>query len=91
MTPKYSLRALAQDDLEEIWHYTYEEWGVEQADIYLNSLFSRFKWLAENPLIGKKRDDIKLGYYCFPEGMHLVFYILTEIEEIGGRPRLNKL
>lgn len=85
MTPSYSLRLLAQVDLEEIWLYTYEEWGVEQADTYLNLLFTRFTWLAENPLIGKKRDDIKTGYYCFPEGMHLVFYILNKngIDIIG--------
>ena len=78
MTPSYSLRALAQEDLEEIWLYTYEEWGDDQADKYLDLLFSRFTWLAENPLLGKKRDDIKAGYYCFPEGMHLVFYTLTK-------------
>ena len=85
MTPSYSLRALAQEDLEEIWLYTYEEWGDDQADKYLDLLFSRFTWLAENPLLGKKRDDIKAGYYCFPEGMHLVFYTLTKkgIDIIG--------
>jgi toxin ParE1/3/4 len=69
MTPNYLLRTLAQVDLEEIWRYTYEEWGVDQADKYLGLLFSRFTWLAENPLMGKKRNDIKAGYYCFPEGM----------------------
>ena len=85
MTPGYSIRALARTDLEEIWIYTYKEWGLEQADKYLNSLFSRFAWLAENPYVGKNRDDIKRGYYCFPEGMHLVFYTLSEdgIEIIG--------
>ncbi len=85
MTSSYSIRALAQVDLEEIWLYTYEEWGLEQADSYLNLLFSRFSWLAENPLIGKKRDDIKAGYFCFPEGMHLVFYTISDtgIEIIG--------
>ncbi|MCK4842940.1 MAG: type II toxin-antitoxin system RelE/ParE family toxin [Methylococcales bacterium] len=85
MTPNYSLRALAQVDLERIWLYTYEQWGVEQADNYLNLLFSRFTWIAKNPLIGKKRDDIKAGYYYFPEGMHLVFYTLTKngIDIIG--------
>jgi len=85
MTSNYSLRALAQVDLEEIWLYSYQEWGVEQADKYLNSLLSRFEWLAKNPLISKKRDDIKTGYYYFPEGMHLVFYTLTKngIDIIG--------
>jgi len=48
MTQSYSIRVLARDDLEEIWLFTFEEWGLEQADKYLNSLFSRFKWLSEN-------------------------------------------
>jgi len=78
MTPHYSIRALAQIDLEEIWLYSYQQWGQDQADNYLNLLFSRFDWLSLNPLIGKKRNDIKDGYYCFPEGMHLVFYTITE-------------
>ena len=85
MTSRYSIRELAQIDLEEIWIYTYDKWGQDQADTYLNSLFSRFDWLSNNPLIGKRRDDIKDGYYCFPEGMHLIFYTITKsgIDIIG--------
>lgn len=78
MTTKYRIRALAQADLESIWLYTCEQWGVEQADTYLNALIQRFEWLADNPTLGKSRDDIKEGYFCFPEGMHLVFYVLNE-------------
>ena len=78
MTSTYSIRALARTDLEEIWLFTFEEWGLEQTDKYLNSLFSRFEWLSRNPYTGKDREDIKNGYYCFPEGMHLVFYTMTE-------------
>lgn len=85
MTASYSIRKLAIDDLERIWLYTNEEWGVEQADKYIRLLLSRFIWIAENPLLGRKRDDVKPGYYCFPEGMHLVFYMATKtgIDIIG--------
>ena len=81
----YTLRELAQNDLEEIWFYTYEEWGLVQADSYLQSLITRFDWLAKSPHSGRKRDDIKTGYYCFPEGMHLIFYTIHEntIDIIG--------
>ena len=90
MTPAYSIRALARADLEEIWVFTFEEWGLEQADKYLNLLFSRFEWLSKNPYTGKDRDDIKNGYYCFPEGMHLVFYTMTEYGiDIIGIPHQN--
>ena len=77
MTSRYTLRQLAENDLEEIWLYTLQEWGVEQADNYIRGLISRFSWFSENPRIGKRRDDIKLGYYCFPEGSHVIFYTLT--------------
>jgi len=90
MTPSYSIRAMARADLEEIWHFTFDRWGQEQADKYLNSLFSRFEWLSENPYTGKSREDIKNGYYCFPEGIHLVFYTMTEYGiDIIGIPHQN--
>ena len=81
----YTLRALARDDLEDIWAYTYQEWGLVQADSYLQSLISRFDWLANSPRSGRKRDDIKAGYYCFPEGMHLIIYTIQKntIDIIG--------
>ena len=85
MTNGYRIRALARADLESIWLYTYEQWGIIQADSYLEALIQRFDWLVENPALGKPRDDVKQGYFCFPEGMHLVFYILVnhQLEIIG--------
>jgi toxin ParE1/3/4 len=85
MITKYRIRALAQADLESIWLYTCEQWGIEQADTYLKALIQRFEWLADNHALGKARDDIKQGYFCFPEGMHLVFYIIknNNVEIIG--------
>ena len=74
----YALHQQAQDDLEAIWIYSYREWGVEQAEQYARSLLSRFTWLSENPQLGKQRTEIKPGYYCFPEGMHLIFYKITQ-------------
>ena len=90
MTSAFTIRALARTDLEEIWLFTFEEWGLEQADKYLNSLLSRIEWLSKNPYTGKDREDIKKGYYCFPEGMHLVFYTMTEYGiDIIGVPHQN--
>jgi toxin ParE1/3/4 len=85
MIAKYGIRALAQADLESIWLYTCEQWGATQADTYLKVLLQRFDWLAKNPTLGKPRDDIKQGYFCFPEGLHLIFYIYknNQIEIIG--------
>ena len=76
MTTSYRIRSLAQDDLESIWLYTCEVWSVTQADSYLDAIIQRFDWLAENPTLCKARDDLNQGYFCFPEGMHLIFYML---------------
>lgn len=87
MTRHYSLHKQAEDDLELIWSYSYQTWGLEQADKYLNLLLSRIQWLSENPLTGKNRNDIKPGYYCFPQGMHLIFYkIVSDGIDILGIP-----
>jgi toxin ParE1/3/4 len=75
---RYILREAALADLEAIWLYTGNEWNVDQADHYVRALLARCEWLAANPLLGKQRDDIKTGYRCFPEGMHLVFYKQTK-------------
>lgn len=85
MITNYRIRSFAKSDLESIWLYTLEQWGVEQANFYLEAIISRFDWLVDNPLLGKHRDDIKEGYYCFPEGMHIIFYQIKEeqIEIIG--------
>ncbi len=90
MSAGYSLRQQALNDLESIWLYSYQEWGVEQADQYIRSLLYRFAWLAENPQLGKQRAEIKPGYHCFPEGMHLIFYKITQDGiDIIGIPHQN--
>ena len=78
MTANHTIRKLAENDLEQIWLYTFHEWGIEQADKYIRTLLSRFSWLSKNPQLGKQRNDIKSGYYCFPEGRHLIFYTITK-------------
>jgi len=35
MTPSYRIRQLAENDLEQIWLYSFQEWGLEQADRYI--------------------------------------------------------
>ena len=70
----YRLRSVAKDDLETIWDYTYQQWGVDQAELYFSQLFDCFEKLALNPSIGRKRDDLLPGIMSFPEGRHMVFY-----------------
>jgi len=81
----YLLRSLARDDLEAIWDYTAENWGLNQAERYLEQIFQAFTDISDNPKIGKVRDDVKIGYRSFPQGRHVIFYkdVDDRIEIIG--------
>jgi toxin ParE1/3/4 len=85
MSGTYALRELARADLEAIWVYTVEQWGTEQAERYLQGLFDCFQELAANPRLRRERDDVKAGYRSFPQGRHVVFYVIASagIEVIG--------
>ncbi len=85
--PDYRVTPRARDDLKSIGLFTTKTWGKQQRDNYLRNLDKRFQWLAENPYLGKPRPDIHEGYYCFPQGSHLVFYILSDVGiDIIGEP-----
>lgn len=88
--PDFRITPRARDDLKNIGRYTLSIWGREQRNIYLRNLDARFSWLAQNPQLGKHRPDIQEGYYCFPQGSHLVFYILRDNGiDIIGVPHQN--
>ena len=78
----------ARDDLSNIGRYTEQNWGKAQRNRYLKSIDARFHWLAENPYLGKQRSDICKGYYSFPEGLHVIFYLVGDsaIDIIGIPP-----
>ncbi|PUB82993.1 MAG: plasmid stabilization protein [gamma proteobacterium symbiont of Ctena orbiculata] len=75
----------ALEDLKNIGRYTEQQWGKRQRNTYLRALEKRFTWLVENPQLGKHRTDIAEGYYSFPQGAHVVFYLIRDnsIDIIG--------
>lgn len=81
----FLLSKAAQQDILSIRDYTLETWGEDQARTYLTELRERLEWLAENPALGKKRDEIKAGYHSFPQGRHIIFYRISNdcIEVLG--------
>ncbi|MDO9418692.1 type II toxin-antitoxin system RelE/ParE family toxin [Pararhizobium sp.] len=74
----YIVTPKARSDLRQIGRYTSVQWGVPQRNTYLRALTERFAWIADNPMLGKKRPDIHPVYMCFAEGEHLIFYIVLD-------------
>ncbi|QFY88484.1 type II toxin-antitoxin system RelE/ParE family toxin [Magnetovirga frankeli] len=81
----YQLRELARADLAAIWRYTAKHWGQRQADCYLRDLHHACVELADNPYLGRTRDEVKCGYRSLPQGRHVIFYLITAsgVEIIG--------
>ena len=80
--PGYRVTPRALEDLKNIGRYTEQQWGKRQRNTYLRALEKRFSWLAENPQLGKHRTDVAEGYYSFPQGAHVVFYMIGEEKKI---------
>jgi toxin ParE1/3/4 len=74
MPGKFELTPRAERDLKDIWLYTADTWGDEQADNYVLLLQKRFKSLATSPFMGPARPDVGDGCRYLPEGKHLIFY-----------------
>ncbi len=72
--PAYIKTPQADSDLQEIYRYTKERWGLPQAKKYLHSLTESFEFLADNPQTGRPRDDIRKGYRSLHKSKHHIFY-----------------
>ena len=67
----------AESDLIDIWLYSFEQWGPEQADRYLDELDKGIRSLARNPEIGARRDYVREGYRVLFINSHAVYYTVT--------------
>ena len=82
---RFVLSPSAQADVDEIWAYTVERWGVEQAELYVRQLGSAVETIAQNPQRGRPCDEIREGYRWYPSGSHVVFYRITTKEVVVVR------
>ena len=60
--------------MSEIFDYTEQNYGTQQAILYLESLANTFAELGSNPRAGQERDDIRRGLRSFPKNSHMIFY-----------------
>jgi toxin ParE1/3/4 len=68
----------AQADLDEIWDYTADRWGLDQAETYARQLWRAIQAIADNPSRGRECDEVRPGYRQYPSGSHVLFYRLVE-------------
>jgi len=72
---EYRLRPKARSDIDTIWDYTIKTWGVQQARRYIAGLRDVCIELADNPELGKCRDELHKGLRGYPSGKHVGCYL----------------
>ncbi len=82
---KLSVTPKAESDLIGIWIYTCEEWGVDQADTYLDQLAAGMKQLISYPSLGTDYAHVLPGYRRLQVEHHAVFYQVLEPEVLVVR------
>ncbi|NKE73677.1 type II toxin-antitoxin system RelE/ParE family toxin [Candidatus Manganitrophus noduliformans] len=64
---------LALADLSEIWSYIAED-NAAKADDLLQLIEAKFNMLAEQPMMGRLRDELAPKLRSFPVGRYVIFY-----------------
>lgn len=71
---EYRLAPAAERDLESIWTYTVQQWGVDQADHYIDILTAAFSTLAASPKIAPSCEHIRPGYRRWAVERHMIYF-----------------
>ena len=79
---KYKISNEAQNDIENIWLYTFETWSIEQADRYYDLIFDEIEFIAENPNSGKDYSHVRKGYLRSKVKSHFIFYKINPKENL---------
>jgi toxin ParE1/3/4 len=66
----------AKADVGNIWRYTAEQWGQNQAEIYIELIESAVAAIAADPNLGQPCDEVRAGYRRYLVGSHVMFYRL---------------
>jgi len=71
------LSAEAQKDLRAIWDYGRFNWGLPQADLYLDQILLRIGWLPSDPGLWRPRPELGKGVHSYPEQQHVIVFRKT--------------
>lgn len=65
-------RPRVRDDLAEIWDYIADD-SIQQADAFIDRIDAAFHALADQPMMGRARDELLPGLRSFPIGRYVIF------------------
>jgi toxin ParE1/3/4 len=75
MTERFRLTKPAIQDIEEIANYIAQQSGLEQSEVFLIKLESKFSKIVTFPLLGRKRNEILMNIRTIPLDNYLILYM----------------
>lgn len=76
--PRIYKQAQSEQDLIDIWLYTFGQWGETQADTYLDDLETALHLLSEQPLICRERTEFTPPVRIHHHAHHLIVYLVED-------------
>ena len=71
------LRPRALHDLESIYKYSLEQWGITRAEAYLTEINKAFEALANHDQLGRDYSRVSADLYAYNIAAHVIFYTPT--------------
>lgn len=71
---RIELRPRALADLEKIYRFSLEHWGIDRAESYIRKIDEAFRQLSDHPRLDQGRDDVLPGILAFRVLSHVIFY-----------------
>ena len=84
------LSPAAEADLTEIWLYLSEDAGEQVADRIIDEISATCQQLAQSPLIGRTRIELRKELRSFPASAYLIFYDVLAANHIVVRRVLHQ-
>lgn len=64
----------ARHDLAEIWFYTFDRWGSDQADVYTGAIHAALRLAADRSPTAQSIEIVRSGYWRIRAGNHICYF-----------------
>ena len=71
---KYRFSNAAEKDLEQLFEYGIDNFGISKAKSYVDGLIIQIQNIAENPLHYQAVEHIRIGFRRSVYGKHSIYY-----------------
>lgn len=78
----YKFSREAENDLNNIWLYTIENWSRDQANHYLDLILDEVEYLSLKPESGFDYGHIRKGYFRSKVKSHFIFYKISKKKDV---------